>query len=188
MTFLKRWLDEEQTAGAPNPNQAVLATMSEEGAHSRVVAIREIAEEGFIFFTQANTRKVEELMRDVRVSLNYWFPLNQRQVVIEGAAEALSENDNYRYWHEYSKEAQARFAAYAPTSSQAIEDKRLLEEKKERFMAEYAEQAMPLHPLYKGFLIRPSRMVFYAYRTDELSDVVEYVLKDNRWQKRLLSP
>lgn len=186
---LNIWIDEEYHQGAPNPRQAVLSTATKESIpHARVVAIREINEQGLLFFTQKGTRKVEELMVNPHASLTFWFELLQREVIIEGIVEPLSHKENGRYWQAYPREAQIRFYSYAATSSQPISSKHQLEEKKKRIEVNYQDKPLPMSEFYCGFRIKPTRMVFYAYRTDELSDVIEYHCVDNRWIKTLLSP
>lgn len=186
---LNQWLQDERVAGAPNPQQAVLSTATKEAIpHSRVVAIREVNDQGLLFFTQRGTRKVEEMATNPRVSMTFWFELLLREVIIEGVVEALTEAENEQYWQSYPREAQIRFHSYAPTSSQPIRDKQELEEKKKLIQQECTDQAVPVSPLYCGFRIKPSRFVFYAYRSDALSDVVEYSRSTSGWGERLLSP
>ena len=156
--------------------------------HGRVVAIREIQPEGFIFFTQKGTRKVEEMTACPNVSLTFWQERLAREVIIEGTAEFLSQSENERYWNTYPKWAQIRFHSYAATSGQPIVDKQVLEDKKKQIEACYNEQTLPMNEHYCGVYVRPKRLVFYAYRLDELSDVCEYVYKAGSWVKSLLSP
>lgn len=187
--LLTNWLEEEKIAGAPNPQQAILSTTTLDAIpHSRVVAIREVTEDGLLFFTQQGTRKVDELQNNPRVSITFWFELKQREVIVEGLASALSDQENACYWHSYPREAQIRFAAYAPTSMQPISSKKILEDKKLAIITEFSDKNLPVNPFYCGFRIQPLRFVFYAYRTDELSDVTEYFLQDAQWHKQLLSP
>jgi len=186
---LNSWLLAERNAGAPNPQQAVLATATKEAvAHSRVVAIREINEDGLLFFTQRGTRKVDEMKINPSVSMTFWFELLLREVIIEGIIEALNEVENERYWNDYPREAQIRFHSYAPTSSEPIQDKQALEDKCCLIREECADSPIPLSPLYCGFRLKPTRFVFYSYRADVLSDVAEYTAEKNEWKCQPLSP
>lgn len=187
--LLHIWLEEEHNAGAPNPKHAVLSTATRDAVpHSRVIAIREISDKGLVFFTQKGTRKVSELNTNPIATMTFWFELLQREVIIEGEAFPLSDTENEQYWQSYSREAQVRFYSYAPTSSQPISDKQILEAKKKQIELEYDGKLIPINPLYCGFLLHPSRVVFYSYRTDELSDVTEYSCIDNNWTTKFLSP
>jgi len=187
--LLNTWLDEEKASGAPNPHQAVLSTVMPGSApHGRVVAIREISDQGLLFFTQRRTRKVDEIKYNPQATITFWLELKQRQVIIEGQIEVLSDADNAIYWETYPREAQIRFAAYAPTSGQPIGSKQILEEKRGKIAAEYVDKALPLSPDYCGFRLRPNRFVFYVYCTSELSDVCEYIFSRHTWHKQILSP
>ena len=174
--YLNQWLLEERAAGAPSPQQAVLATATNNAVpHSRVVAVREINDQGLLFFTQINTKKVIEIRENPTVSMTFWFELLLREVIIEGVVETLSDTENEEYWSSYPREAQIRFHSYAPTSALPIQSKQVLEEKKKEIEQAYSGSSVPMSLFYCGFRLKPSRFIFYAYRTDELSDVIEYL-------------
>jgi pyridoxamine 5'-phosphate oxidase len=186
---LKQWIDEEKSKGAPNPQQGILSTATKDGIpHSRVVAIREISAQGLVFFTQKGTRKVKEIAENPSVSLTFWFELMQREVIIEALIEALSDSENKEYWSTYPRVAQLRFLAYAPTSGQAIDSKQTLEEKKTSLENEYKDKSLPFTTLYCGYRIVPKQLTFYSYRTDELSDVLQYTLQNAQWCRQIMSP
>jgi pyridoxamine 5'-phosphate oxidase len=190
MDLLMSWLEEERTAGALHAQHAILSTSGVDGyPHGRVVAVREIQSEGLIFFTQKGTRKVEEMIVCPNVTLTFWYERFARQVIIEGIAEFLSESENERYWLAYPKWAQIRFYSYAQTSGKPIVDKQILEDKKREIEISYKEeQILPMSEYYCGVSVRPKRVVFYAYRLDELSDACEYQQIGGSWVKSPLSP
>lgn len=186
---LINWILEERQQGVINPQQAVLSTATNDAVpHARVVAVREISEEGLVFFTQKGTRKVVELHSNPRAAMTFWFEVLQREVILEGIVAALLPEENERYWQSYPREAQIRFYSYAATSSQPINSKMQLEEKRQSIATHYQDKALPMSEFYCGFRLIPQRMVFYAYRTDELSDVYEYLQVENNWTKTRLSP
>jgi pyridoxamine 5'-phosphate oxidase len=187
--LLNLWLTEEKQQGAPNPQQAVLSTATQAAIpHARVVAIREITTQDLLFFTQTGTRKVKELRDNPYATMTFWFELYQREVIIEGNIEALSESENAHYWQDYPREAQIRFYSYAPTSSQPIPHKKILENKKQIIEQHYHDKPLPVSPFYCGFRLKPVRIVFYAYQTPQLSEVVEYQYNNGEWAQQLLSP
>jgi len=189
IAMLKKWLEEEIVAGAPNPQQAILSTVSLNAVpHARVVAIREVDEKGLLFFTQKQTKKVSELLQTPKVALTFWFELLQREVIIEGSADFLTEFENNVYWQTYPREAQIRFCSYAPTSSKPIKSKDVLEGLKKELEQQYESKTLPLSKDYCGVRIQPAKMIFYAYRVDELSDVMEYTSTQTGWMKQCLSP
>jgi pyridoxamine 5'-phosphate oxidase len=187
---LLHWLDQEKCAGAPNPAQAVLSTVTKNNTpHSRIIAIREISNDSFIFFTQKGTRKVQEIEGNPNVSLCFWLELAQQEMIIEGHAEKLSSEEINQYWVTYPRTAQLRFCAYAEISSQPVASKQMLRDKQTAIEKQFQDKIIPQHPLYIGYRIKPIRFLFYAYRLDELSDVIEYMKdKDDEWQSRIMSP
>jgi pyridoxamine 5'-phosphate oxidase len=187
--LLESWITEERNSGAPNPSHAILATVGKNNfPHARVVAIREIHEQGLLFFTQTGTRKVLELRQFPCATMTFWFELHQRQVILEGKIITLTQTENESYWSSYSRQAQIRFYSYAETSSQPIPNKQILEEKRQQISQEYSNQTIPMSPFYCGFRLQPQRIAFYAYRLDELSDVFEFRLEGNAWQQQWISP
>jgi len=186
--ILKDWINEEGLRGAPNPQQAVLSSISPNNVpHSRVVAIREISSDALIFFTQRETRKVFELNENPHAAITFWFELYQRSVSIEGEVESLSQQENEQYWENYPREAQIRFHSYAPTSTQTIISKQMLQDKMAGIREHYQDNEIPISPFYLGFRFKPRQFIFYTYRLDELSDVVQFTLVED-WQAQILSP
>jgi pyridoxamine 5'-phosphate oxidase len=178
---LQNWLREEKDSGASLAQHAVLSTLGREGTpHARLVAIRDVEQEGLVFFTQSGTRKVAEIQQCPAVSLTFWFERFAREVIVEGECHLLSKAENAAYWQSYPKWAQLRFLSYAATSSQTIPDKRILEDKKIQLEKEYRQGEIPLSPHYCGCVVKPKRFVFYSFRTDALSDVIEYRLSSSQ--------
>jgi pyridoxamine 5'-phosphate oxidase len=186
--ILNQWLQEEKQKGAPDPYHAVLSTATDQAiAHGRIVHIREITSESLLFFTKKGTRKYEELHKNLQASMTFWFELFQREVMIDGTIEILSKTENDHYWQSKTRDSQIRFYSYAEFSS-SISSKQELENKRIEIENAYREQELPLSPSYCGFRLKPSRMVFYTSRADELSDVLEYQCNKAEWHTRILSP
>ncbi|AMV14875.1 pyridoxamine 5'-phosphate oxidase family protein [Legionella pneumophila serogroup 1] len=187
--LLNTWIEEEKSAGAQHAQHAVLSSQGLNGAsHGRIVAIREITKDGVLFFTQKRTRKVLEIKNNNQVTLTFWFERYVREVIMEGEASLLSDEQNEHYWQTYPQWAQIRFCSYAPTSGEPIESKQLLEDKRRDLAQHSKDTAFPCPPDYCGIAIKPKRFVFYSYRLDELSDVWEYLIDNNTTIQRRLSP
>lgn len=189
INILTQWLEDEKQLGAPNPQQAVLATATLEGIpHCRVVAIREISNNGLVFFSQRCTRKVQELTTNLHASMTFWFELKQREVIIEGYVKALSTSENEFYWNSQPRERQLRFTTYAPISGQVIESIQLLETKEQQLAVEYQTAPIPMSTEYCGFRIIPQRFCFYTLGSTTFSEVMEYRYQDDEWLLQQLSP
>ncbi|MFO9089053.1 pyridoxamine 5'-phosphate oxidase family protein [Legionella pneumophila serogroup 1] len=187
--LLNTWIIDEKSMGAEHAQHAVLSSQGLNGAsHGRIVAIREITNDGVLFFTQKRMRKVLEIKNNIQVTLTFWFERHAREVIVEGEANFLSEEQNAHYWDVYPKWAQIRFCSYAPTSGDPIDDKQLLEDKRRNLEQSSKYTVLPCSPDYCGIAIKPKRFVFYSYRLDELSDVWEYLTDNNTITQRRLSP
>lgn len=186
---INTWLENETTLGCASPNRMILATASKEAIPgARVVAIREINEKGMLFFTQRGTRKVRELSQNHNVSAVIWLPLQQRQIVVEGAAQAISHEENLHYWQTMSHERQLRFAAYAPTSGQVIESDAMLEDNLHALTQRYAQTTVPMSEFYCGYRISLAVINFYTLGADRFSEVKRCVRINDVWMQETLSP
>lgn len=187
--LLNEWIDAEKKLGAEQAQHAVLSTQGlHNQPHARIVALREVSEEHLLFFTQQRTRKVAEIKNNNQVCLTFWFERHAREVVIEGEASFLSNEENTQFWSSYPQWAQIRFCSYAPSSSSPIESKDVLEQKRLEIEQQWKTKPIPLSPDYCGIRIKPLRFIFYTYRSDELSDVWEYQLQGTDYKKQRLSP
>ena len=183
------WLSKEKELGVPQPECAVLATCTSSGIpHSRVVAIREIKDDGILFFTQKGTRKVSELLANPAATLNFLFAMQQRQVSIEGIATPISPEENQFYWSSLPRERQLRFSAYAPTSGQVISDLHQLDTRKQELDEQFSNQPIPMCADYMGFRFKPQAFVFYTVEPISFSQVFRFSREGEGWRKELLSP
>lgn len=188
---INEWLTKEKELGSSDPNRMVLATAGKDNVpHSRIVAVREINERGVLFFTQRGNGKVIQILENPQVSMTLWLPLQQRQVNLEGQNLPLSEKENQAYWQSLSRERQLRFAAYAPTSTQAISSLQELENKYQNLIKEFADQAhpIPMSAYYCGFRLVPQEIYFYTLGINAFSEYIQYRWGDNSWVRQLLSP
>jgi pyridoxamine 5'-phosphate oxidase len=185
----REWLKKEKELGVEQSDCAVLSTVTSEGIpHSRVVAIREIAEDNLVFFTQQKTRKVAELLNNPHVSMNFLLAMQQRQIILEGIAKPLSFEENQAFWETLPRERQLRFSAYAATSGQPIHDLSVLDEKKKVLMEKFLDISIPMSEFYCGFRFIPETFIFYTVGSVSFSEVVKYMKKKEGWEQQLLSP
>ena len=149
--LLTAWISDEKSAGAQYAQHAILSSQGLNGAsHGRVVAIRELIEGRLLLFTQKGTRKAFEIKNNNQVTLTFWFERYAREVIVEGDASFLSEEQNSTYWSTYPRWAQIRFLSYASTSGAPIENKELLEDKRREIERSSEQSLIPCSPDYCG--------------------------------------
>ena len=161
----KTMVEQEKELGYGDPERVVLATATSQGVpHSRVVALREISEEGFLFFTQRGTRKYNELYDNPRASMTFWFAREQREIIIDGVVRALSQEENQHYWDTLSRERQLRFSVH--TSGKPINSLQDLEHDHQQLSKQYADQVIPMSDSYCGFVLVRNVLFLYFGHTD----------------------
>ncbi|MFB6258241.1 MAG: pyridoxamine 5'-phosphate oxidase [Flavobacteriales bacterium] len=184
---LKQWMKEAVDAEVMEPNAMTLASADEKGRPStRVVLIRELREEGPVFFTNYESRKGKELAVNPNVCGNLFWPELQRQVRLEGKAERISPEASDAYFH--SRPLKSRIGAWASEQSQVVGSRRELEERFQKLETETPEIG-PARPEYwGGYKILIERIEFWQGRPDRLHDRIELVLRSGGWQKQRLNP
>lgn len=186
---MQGWIEKEKALGSTSPDRVVLATCSSEGIpHSRIVAIREVTQEGVLFFTQRGTKKVAELMHNPYCSMTLWLALQQRQVILDGITKPLTHHENESFWATLPRERQLRFSAYAPTSGQVIDSVSVLENQLGTLTEKFLGNAVPMCPDYCGFHLIAQTICFYTLREGTFSESLRYKRHENEWIKQLISP
>ena len=181
------WLEIEKQLGSAEPDRVVLATASANGTvHSRIVAIREITEEGVLFFTQRGSRKANLLTENSSASMTLWLPLQQREVVLDGMTEALSPDENNFYWNTLPYERQVRFMMYR--SGKPISSLMELDNEYQTLLNKYRDEKVPMRDSYCGYRLCPEMIYFYTLGVDKFSEVVKYSRTESGWSGQLVSP
>lgn len=186
---INEWLKIEKELGSPNSDRVVLATATKNYIpHSRVVAIREINEDGILFFTQRGTRKVSELISNPVASMTFWLAMQQREIILDGMIQELESKENQHYWETMAHDRQIRFSAYAPTSVQPINSINVIENKLEALLKQFKGQTVPMSEFYCGFRLVPEAIIFYTLGSDSFSEVLRYSCNKGKWNEETLSP
>ena len=183
------WLEEERRLGSPYPKGAVLASVDTEGKPtSRIVALRQLDEQGALFFTQRLSRKVSHLRAFPFASITIWLQITKRQINLEGKINELSPEENAFYWDALSKEGQLKFSTYAPMTGQIIDDQSTLQDRYEILYRQYENQVIPVSPEYIGFRLRPDSYHFYELNLEEFSERQLFTQVEGKWKPQYLSP
>ena len=185
----RKWMEEALQAAVPEPTAVHLATVSAEGRPSgRIVLLKGLDEEGFVFFTNYDSRKGQAMSHNPYVSLTFFWPELERQVRVEGGVRKVSEQASDEYFR--SRPRASRIGALASPQSQVIPDRRVLEEKVAALHAQYGEKAdieRPAH--WGGYVVTPDAVEFWQGRPSRLHDRILYTrTAAGPWQKSRLAP
>ena len=174
-------------AKAPEPTAMTLATVDAQGRPSaRTVLLKGIDAEGFVFYTNLQSRKGQQLAGNPWVSLVLFWPETYEQVKVDGRAEPVSSAEADAYFA--SRPRGSQIGAWASQQSQPLASRALFEQRIDEFERRFEGQPVPRPPHWSGFRVRPRRLEFWYGREHRLHERVCFELRDGQWQESLLFP
>ncbi len=182
------WLDEAAQANVLEPTAMSLATVGRDGTpRVRTVLLKELDARGFSFFTNLESRKGLDLAERPVASLLFPWVALERQVIVTGSVERVSDEEAYAYFS--SRPLRSRRAAWSSPQSRPIASRAQLEAQLSEIEARFPGDAVPLPPFWGGFRVKPARLEFWQGRRDRLHDRFEYTpLPDGAWSIERLAP
>ncbi|MBX9782750.1 MAG: pyridoxamine 5'-phosphate oxidase [Chitinophagaceae bacterium] len=181
------WWQEAMNSEIDELNAMTLATSSLEGVPSaRIVLLKEFNEKGFVFFTNYESAKGQELNENPRASLLFFWKELERQVRITGMVEKVSEKECDDYF--LSRPSGSRIGAWASPQSQVIENREWLEAKVDE-LSKIKEHELKRPHYWGGYRVKPVIIEFWQGRPSRLHDRIQYTLTENGvWKVERLAP
>jgi pyridoxamine 5'-phosphate oxidase len=185
--FFKSWFAVARRSGILMPESMTLATATSDGfPSSRMILLKEVTHEGFVFFTNYESRKSVEMDANPNVALvSHWAVLG-RQVRVEGRAERLSQEASARYFETRTRGSQ--IGAWASMQSRALRDRSELERRVRETEERFRGGDVPLPSFWGGYRVVPSRIEFWQGRADRLHDRWVWVRDGGSWTTERLYP
>ena len=183
-----KWYADAEAAGLKLPNAMTLATATKDGEPSaRMVLLKGFDAEGFVFFTNYESRKGREMDENPRAALVFYWTELDRQVRIAGRVEKVSRAESEDYFH--TRPVDSQLSAWASAQSRVIASREVLEEKMRELMVQYEGGEVPLPPHWGGYRLAPESIEFWQNRLSRLHDRLRYTLQQNgEWLVERLSP
>lgn len=186
----KKWFDNALMQGVAEPNAMALATVSPENIQPsiRIVLLKEFDARGFVFFTNYESRKAQEIAALPKAALNFFWGSLEQQIRIEGEVEKISEKESEIYFHTRNRDSQ--IGAWASPQSQVIKDRDVLAEKIEHYEQLFSTATeIPLPAHWGGYRVIPNRIEFWQGRSNRLHDRITYLKQDHgTWEIVRLAP
>jgi pyridoxamine 5'-phosphate oxidase len=169
-------------------NAMSLATATPEGRpFVRIVLLKEFDQNGFVFFTNYESQKGQQLTANPHAALVFYWVELDRQIRISGPVEKTSKEESERYFH--SRPPTSQLGAWASKQSQSLDGRRILEARLAEMTERFTGQDIPLPPHWGGYRVRPEMMEFWQGRPNRLHDRFRYNRQPDRaWTIERLAP
>lgn len=184
----QRWFEQTIDTGIAEPNAMSLSTVDEHGQPwLRTVLLKLYDEQGFVFFTNYESRKSTQIAHNPKVALLFpWVGL-ARQVLITGQASRIPTAESLRYFTTRPRGSQ--IGAWASPQSQVINSRSLLDIKITEMTRKFAEGQIPMPDFWGGYRVKPDIIEFWQGRDSRLHDRFRYQLNaGGEWHIDRLAP
>lgn len=188
LTQFQRWYEEAVAADVIEPNAMTLATATRDGIPSaRIVLLKGFDERGFVFYTNYESQKANEIDQNAHAALAFYWASLERQIRITGMINKISPEESEAYFK--SRPMGARLGAWVSLQSQVIPNRDVLEERLTELMNELADtENIPMPPYWGGYCLAPKEIEFWQGRPNRLHDRLRYIKRDDLWIIERLSP
>jgi len=181
------WFNDAFEAGLPMPEAMTLATATPDGKPSaRMVLLKQVDDDGFVFFTNYRSAKAEQLDANPYAALVFYWAKLDRQVRVEGSVVRTSAQESCDYFKTRPRESQ--IGAWASEQSQAIDSRDVLEQRAHELEALYLDREIDCPEYWGGYRLKPERIEFWKSRIGRLHDRILYQRDGTGWSITRLAP
>jgi pyridoxamine 5'-phosphate oxidase len=188
-TLFGSWLKDAESSEINDPNAVALATVDEHGLPNvRMVLLKGYDEDGFVFYTNFESQKGEEILGQKKAAMVFHWKSQRRQVRLRGPVEIVGDAEADAYYA--TRPRGSRIGAWASKQSRPLEGRFALEKSVAEYTAKFAIGEIPRPPHWSGFRIRPVSIEFWHDRPFRLHDRIEFRrdTPDGAWEKVRMYP
>ncbi len=180
------WIEQATQAGLTLPNAMSLATADSDEIGIRTVLLKSFDEQGFVFFTNYNSKKSKQITDNPKAALLFpWLDL-ERQVKISGRVEKIATLDSIKYFSSRPKDSQ--LGAWASDQSSGLSSRQVLLTQFESMKAKFHKGEVPLPDFWGGYRVVPHTIEFWQGRENRLHDRFVYKKQGDNWTIERLAP
>lgn len=181
------WFEAAKRAGVFMPESMALATATRAGAPSvRTVLLKRYDARGFVFFTNYDSRKADEMAANPRAALVLHWPVLERQIRIEGPVERITHDESFAYFR--TRARGSRIGAWASEQSRPLGSRAELEARVRECDRRFPGDEVPLPDFWGGYRVAPERIEFWQGKANRLHDRLLYERTDGGWSVMRLYP
>ena len=186
--LFKNWFKKAEETEINDPNAVALGTADQKKQPSvRMVLLKGLSDEGFVFYTNFNSRKGSDLKINQQASMCFHWKSLRRQVRVIGKVEQVTEKEANDYFN--SRPYKNRVGAWASSQSQTLESRDVFLEKIKEFEKKYPDQnKVPRPPHWSGWRILPKEVEFWLDGEGRIHERLNYINNNSRWKKEILYP
>jgi pyridoxamine 5'-phosphate oxidase len=187
IALFAEWYGEAAACGLKEPTAVTLATADAQGCPTaRMVLLKSHDENGFVFYTNRESRKGDALAENPFAALCFYWPPLGRQVRVEGAVAPVTDAEADDYFA--SRDKQSQIGAWASAQSRPLESRFAFEKEIARYAAKYVVGSVPRPPHWSGYRIAPARIEFWSEGAFRLHDRRVFTRQGNGWSIQRLYP
>lgn len=187
IALFEEWLREAEASEMNDPNAVAVATADAQGIPSvRMVLLKGVGPEGFVFYTNFESQKGREIFANPHAALCFYWKSLRRQVRVSGPVSAVSDAEADAYFA--SRPRGSQIGAWASKQSRPLESRFALEKEVAKVALRYNIGTVPRPPHWSGFRIAPLRIEFWVHRDSRLHDRLVYSRTGDNWMTESLYP
>jgi pyridoxamine 5'-phosphate oxidase len=184
----EQWFEEARArVHDAEPNAMTLATVGPDGAPgARTVLLKYFDHDGFVFFTNLESRKAAHIEQNPSVALLFWWSELERQIEITGVAQRVSSAEAAKYF--MTRPRGSQLGAWVSDQSRVLTSRKALEIKLGEMKRKFADGEVPLPKFWGGYRVTPHTLEFWQGQPDRLHDRFQYVREGDAWKIQRLAP
>ena len=189
MELFQTWFFEvEEFEGDVESNAMTISTIGNDGfPKNRAVLLKKYTWEGFIFYTNYNSEKGKAIEKNPNVCLSFLWHNIERQIIIKGVAEKISENLSDGYFE--SRPDGSKLGAWASDQSEVVPSRKYLDDNLSNFEKQFENKEITRPNNWGGYIVKPISIEFWQGRPNRMHDRIRYTLQENfDWKIERLAP